>query len=57
MRKGMFSVLRKANLMSFFFKGGGKNLLSLSDKKWLGKQECCYKNTPENLDLLVQKKS
>lgn len=48
MRKGMFSVLRKANLMRFFFfKGGRKNLpffVCVCEKV---KQECCYKKTPE----------
>lgn len=47
MRKGMFSVLRKANLMRFFFKGGRKNFLTKKKKKTKRKQDCCYKNTPE----------
>lgn len=61
MRKGMFSVLRKANLMSFFFfKGGRKNLLSHKNEKKREKKEnknVVIKTHLKNLGLLVQKKS
>jgi len=37
MRKGMFSVLRKANLIRFFFKGGGEKTFPLTKKDWENK--------------------
>lgn len=54
MRKGMFSVLRKANLMRFFFfKGGRKNFLTKKREN----KNVVIKTHLKNLGLLVQKKS
>lgn len=61
MRKGMFSVLRKANLMRFFFlKVEGKTYFLTKMKKKGKKKEnknVVIKTHLKNLGLLVQKKS
>lgn len=55
MRKGMFSVLRKANLISFLKVEGKKKTYFPSLSETVGKIRIL--KTCENLHLLVQKKS